>query len=637
MSLRIQDVLNWIGIAAGASAALAPMAGLVHSWTYLGPAAGVGVAGLAGARVFFPRRKFGLAERRSLRAYHASEIGRLNARLPLIEAKSHRDHERGLREGHGFIEPDFSVVGEIERGQRIVDVATEALLSEKSIMLLGEPGSGKSLTAGLIFARLADRFSTAPRKVPCPILLHLNTLTSGWPVGHGTLSRAEEQAAWLRKQVAPDVMLPDQRRLARLIAAGRILLICDGLDEIPTMRSPQLLANVLPDELVELFRLPTLLTCRTAFHSIYVDATALTGSFAGSIELLPLRFEEQGVPFLRLYAQGRGTPELADMLIKVMRANPHLKDTVARPLVLRMAAEVLSDLVLDSGSADSYLAVGHGNETSAIYSRYVDKWLQREQGKQAAILNWWQKRDLIDCIAWRIFCKSLASGRGWGHFEIKDLLIEAGELRETASGWLAANMLADCPVDGVCREIAHRSFLIISEDRRRYRFVHKSFFEFCAARHVVRCLDERRTENRSGCAELLRHPLPDEVIDFIRELLSSLRDRQDERKAIEETFIAILTSADINESAGNLMAAQQAANLLPIVASLETMTRLRSGDLRQGHPFLQRAIAVADALHHDRHELLDEFVARMETDREAEAFHMGYNRIYYGDQSFGTG
>jgi hypothetical protein len=85
------------------------------------------------------------------------------------------------------------------------------------------------------------------------------------------------------------------------------------------------------------------------------------------------------------------------------------------------------------------------------------------------------------------------------------------------------------------------------------------------------------------------------------------------------------------------MAKQQAANLLPIIARPETMERLRSGDLRPAHPFLRRAIAVACALHFKDHSLLDVLIEEMEQDPEAVSYHMGYNRIYYGDQPHGLG
>jgi NACHT domain len=635
---RVKDLTDWIARLGAAGATIATFVALVlHSWLMAGIVSGTVLVGLVGVLVVLPRGRFGVVERRRLRRYHQAEVAELATWLPSDDFRRSTTHEQGVREVHGFVEPLFSAQEELRGEKLVVDLLSNALLAGKGVIVLGEPGSGKSLTAAIVFARLADRFAKDPRGTPCPIFINLNSLRTEPATDGRDPAGIGDPADWLREQVSARLTLPGTPRLSRLLAAGRVVLICDGLDEVPTMRSPQLLADVLPIESVRLLDLPPiLLTCRTAFHSVYVDATKLTRRFAGSVELLPLRFEDQGVRFLRWYAAEMGKPALAPTLIKIIGENANLRETVARPLVLRMAAEVVADRVIADPVADHYLASGVGCETSEIYSRYVDNWLQREQDKQAADLSWWQKGELINSLAWEIFAKPLASDRGWGHFELKDLLIETYEVRDIVEKWVKTNA-PTVNADHAYEEITNRSFLIISRDRRRYRFVHKSFFEFCVARHVMRCLDERRDARRRQLAGLFIRPLPDEIIDFVRELLAATKDNKEVRPAIEATFIAILVSLDVEDGPANLMAAQQAANLLPIVASDETMARLRSGDLRPEHPFLQRAIAVADALHCDRHDLLDDFVRRMEHSSEAESFHMGYNRIYYGDQAFGSG
>ncbi|HEU5026028.1 MAG TPA: hypothetical protein VFV01_14005 [Spirillospora sp.] len=634
----VREALDWLG-RIGALTVPWPVAHLVlgSAWLVGASAGSLALGSLLGFRILSPRRRFGLLERRRLRAYHRAEMKNLAARLPVDGDLGSETHEERLRAGYGFVGPSFGTSGSLRDDGPIVDALADVLRSGGKVMLMGEPGSGKSLIAGLVFARLADEFAASPRKAPCPVFLHLNAMRPDTRPADPGATRAEEQAAWLRDQLAAEVALPEPRRLARQLARGRVVLICDGLDEAPVMRSPHLLTSIVPEPLFGLFQAPSLLTSRTAFYSIYVDATRLMSGFTSTGRLLPLRFEDQGERFLRWYAEARGRADLAGQLIKVIGGNPSLREVVARPLVLRMTAEVLLDLIADDHRADSFLTVGHGAETSAVYSRYIDTWLQREQEKEPSKLTWWQKGQLIECVAWEIFSKSLASGRGWGHFELKDLLVEGDELRRIAERWLASNIRVEGGVDEICREIADRSFLIISSDRRRYRFAHKSFFEFCVARHVVGCLDERRPGLRAARAELLVHPLPDEVIDFVRELLAAVTADPERRAATEATFLAILADVDIGAGTGQLMAAQQAANLAPIVAGQETMEKLRSGALFHEHPFLQRAVAVADALHHDRHELLDEFVERMERDHEAESFHIGYNRIYYGDQAFGDG
>lgn len=634
---RARELLDWVDILSPVAALIPVSVFLGFPWIAAGGGAGVTLLVLLTIKLVRPRHRFGLLERRDLIAYHRAEVKRMATQLPVDGVVPAEKHEERLRAGYGFVSPSFTGSGAFGEAESIIDVLSEGLRTNQKLLLLGDPGSGKSLIASIVFARLSDAFAAAPRKAPCPVFLQLNAMRPDKPPMDMTVSRAEEQAGWLKEQLAPDVVLPDARRLARLVDNDRVILICDGLDEAPVMRSPQRLSSIIPENLIGLFRMPTLLTSRTAFFSIYMDASEVMADFESVGRLLPLRFEEHGTHFIRWYAAARGRPDLAGDLVKIIDGNASLKEAVARPLVLRMTAEVLLDLVLDDHAADSLLTVGHGGETSTIYSRYVDKWLQREQSKEPSRLKWWQKRELIQCVAWETFAKSLASGRGWGHFELKDLLIEGAELREITRRWSLSNILVDGSIDDMCREVATRSFLIVSTDRRRYRFVHKSLFEFCVARHVVDSLDERRVELRPERADLLLHPLPDEVIDFLRELLVAVAADPERRPATEATFLAILGSVGDTDDPGQLMAAQQALNLLPIVAGADTMRRLRSGDLCGDHPFLRRAVAVADALHYDRHELLNAFVKHMEKDREAESFHMGYNRIYYGDQAFGDG
>lgn len=628
-----------VSAAIGIAGFLTPLGPLLLGlpWVLAGVGVGTAFTIVLVLGTLSPRSKFGMIERRRLRAYHRIEIDELTARLPIDGVALANTHEARLRASYGYVDPPFSGILESGSESDIVDAVTGALRSGQNVVLMGEPGSGKSLVSSLIFARLADEFAANRSHSPCPILLHLNAMKLNEGQSDPGVTRAEESASWLQEQLSADVSLPGPRRLARILSNNRVVLICDGLDEAPVMRSPQALTSIVPESLMRLFSRPSLLTSRTAFYSLYVDATQLMHNFPRAGELLPMRFEVQGERFVRQYAAAQGCEEKADELLRVIRANPFLKEAVTRPLILRMTAEVLLDLITADHSSDRFLTVGHGGETSAIYGRYVDKWLQREQEKAPSKLRWWQKGKLIQCVAWWIFQNSVASDKGWGHFELKDLLIEASDLRTVVTQWLESDILVEATIDEICREIANRSFLIISNDRRRYRFVHKSFFEFCVARHVVESLDERKGAQRVAKAEVLLHPLPDEVIDFIRELLLTATLDADRSAAIEGTFLAILSGVRIGDGASQLMAVQQAANLLPIVAGPQTMERLRAGEALESHPFLQRAVAVADALHHDRHELLDEFVRRMERDQVAEAFHMGYNRIYYGDQAFGDG
>jgi NACHT domain len=635
---RLIDNLDLVGLITIVSLALGPLRSVSI------PLA-VAVVGLA-LVVFvvvrlelWPRSGVGFVERRWLHEYHETEVGNLAEQLPLEAKTSMTTLEEKLRGQSGYVEPCYKPsLGSKDEQSTIVSFITTRLHQDGGVLLLGDPGAGKSLVASMVFARLADRFAEAPRRSPCPIFVRLNALLPVEATHGPELTSAEASARWLVAQLYSARRLPAPSRFARLLQQGRFVLVLDGFDEAPMTRAPQQLQGTLPRELLSLLRHSILLTCRSAFHSIYVDASAVTKTFSAQIELLPLTFEEQGVTFIRTFTHAAGKPNSAGHIVDIIRANKALKESVSRPLVLRMAVEVLLDWLDATPDDRSLYGIGHSSATADIYEAYVQKWLWREQEKfEQSCLSWRQKRTLSEWIAWEIFNSSLSADLGWGHFELHDLLIEQRELRDTIERWLEEFGPIACDLESICRDVSHRSFLIVSDDGQRHRFVHKSFFEFFVARYVVSTLDERRAARRVGHSELLSKLLPDEVIDFVRELLRGKKEHAEERSRIEATFVAILVALGTQTDSASLMACQQAANLLPLIASPETLERLRSGDLSPVHPFLKRAVAVADALYYGRHELLDSFVDEMQHDEVATSFHMGYNRIYYGDQPFGDG
>src|SRR5262249_39860500 len=139
-------------------------------------------------------------------------------------------------------------------------------LPNRQIVVLGEPGAGKSVLALTITLHLlaelnatqheaaADPAHTGDRPAgPVPVLLSL----SGWH------PHTEHLAAWAGRQLVADYPAlanavhfgPDAA--LRLVDSGRVLLVLDGLDEMP----PALHASAL-DEAVAGGK-PLLLTCRT--------------------------------------------------------------------------------------------------------------------------------------------------------------------------------------------------------------------------------------------------------------------------------------------------------------------------------------------------------------------------------------
>jgi hypothetical protein len=508
-----------------------------------------------------------------------------------------------------------------------VALLTSLLAAKCSAIVIGEPGTGKTLVSVLTFAALADEFRETRGRSLIPILVRLNALEIADNSQEGrTRSIVELMPAQLSRL--------GNDRLQRLADSGRLCFVLDGLDELATARAPRHAVPPLPHELTTFLEYPCVVTCREAFHSLYVDSDRISRAFECQIQLLSLTYDAQVVPFVTRYCAALGRAAFVASILGAVQANPRLGDLLSRPLMLRMTTEVLCYELErgEQGLGERIRLTGSDYLSAEIYDRYVVTWIKREQSKEVSPqLEPFEKISLIEAVAWRIFADAVRGDTGYGSFELTDLLIDRAALLEVVNQWLAGRAI-NAATDAVLSEIEDRTFLIVSERGDTFRFAHKSFFEYLLARYVYDSL-ATETNDSTAVRALLSSPFPDEVIDFLRELLHFAKTHNEDprrRRRIEDSLLRLLQTSDKSEE--TLMSRQQAANLLPIVATPPTRAYLCDVVAPGEHPFIRRAIAVGEALHHSNPRLLNGFVDELGQSSVARDFHMGYNRIYYGDQ-----
>lgn len=575
------------------------------------------------------------AERRALESYFRHSVDQFLRELPLPNLAAGSSLVTAIHNKSAYVTPPYNAYDASTASQRMrrrsgpadpVDLLTSLLDSRGSSIVIGEPGTGKTLVSALTFAALADRFSATRGRSLIPVFIRLNALEIAGAGGRENRSIVE--------LLPGQLTLLDRERLQRLMDNGRFCFILDGLDELATARAPRHAVPSLPHELATFLEHPCVVTCREAFHSLYVDSDRISRSFECQVQLLFLTFDAQVVPFVKGYCTALGRPEFAAPVLGAVRANPRLEDILSRPLMLRMTTEVLCYELErgDQGLTERIRLTGSDYLSAEIYDRYVVTWIKREHSKATSPhFGPFEKISLIEAVAWRIFVEAVRGDTGYGSFELTDLLIDRPALIEVVDRWLRARAI-DADPASVLSEIEERTFLIVSERGDTYRFAHKSFFEYLLARYVYDTL-AIEVVDASAIRDLLSSPFPDEVIDFLRELLHYARTPQEDprrRRRIEASLLAVLQDGERSEQ--TIMSRQQAANLLPIVATPPTRDYLCDVVAPGEHPFIRRAIAVGEALHHNNPRLLDAFVDEMNGSAVARDFHMGYNRIYYGDQ-----
>lgn len=586
------------------------------------------------------RNRFGFRQRRILYAYHEEVVTEFLKELPLPPPLAERKLARKVSSKSAYVPVPYRVFPPgsshaIHRRQlRVkpddpVDMLVDLLGKRESAVILGGPGSGKTLLAAMTFARMADTYRNTRGRSIAPLFLRLNTM---YPQ-----HKAEPDRRTVARLLPAGLRDLGPHTLDRLLDRGRACIILDGLDELPTTRAPRSTASRMPDELVFLLQKTTIVTCREAFHNLYVDTDRVAANLGTEIEILPLTYTGQVIPFVRQYCSTLGRQDLTDTVLGIFARNPSVAETLSRPLMLRMTVDILA-FELDEGErqiAERLLLTGSDFLNAQIYEEYVRSWMIREHRKaNHPSLTPGQKLLLLEKIAWQIFCNPARADAGYGSFEIGDLTIDKPTLLATVDAWIIdqAELLPRVNRSSVMAEIEERTFLIVTERGDTYRFAHKSFFEYMVAKHIYNQL-ARQDIDASMLIESMCMPFPDEIIDFLRELLhwsKTPEETAQRRRNVEQSLLVVLRAGAGSHDA--LMARQQAANLLPIVAIPATRQYLRQVVTSDDHPFIRRAIAVGEALHHQDPEFLDKFVSSLDTDERARSFHVGYNRIYYGDQ-----
>ncbi|HEY3708482.1 MAG TPA: BTAD domain-containing putative transcriptional regulator [Amycolatopsis sp.] len=217
-------------------------------------------------------------------------------------------------------------------------VAKFRQIPSRQLVVLGEPGAGKSVLAILLTLGL---LTDPPPGEPVPVLL---TLTS-WNPHH------EHLHAWLARRLVKEypglantaVYGPDAG--LRLVLEGRVIPVLDGLDETP----PGLhTAAIEALDQAAGAGLPLVVTCRGAEYELAVRAAGSFLTRAAVVEIEPVEIED-AVEFLiarRRPGETRWRP-----LVERLRREPTgvLAQVLRTPLMVDLARSAYADPATDPG------------------------------------------------------------------------------------------------------------------------------------------------------------------------------------------------------------------------------------------------------------------------------------------------
>jgi len=249
--------------------------------------------------------------------------------------------------------------------------ALRLALDNRCLLLLGEPGSGKSTFAEHLALCLAgERWQPGsgwlqwltthdaswPGRAPLPVRLRLREFaadTACLPTDERLTGQAEHLLAYLEKTLRTGNFGPDfPTHVLRLLDSGDVLLVLDGLDEVGDPGRRQRVAEAIADfSHRRCSRVRIIVTCRVRQYPLDQAGRPVAPWALPRFRLTTLAdFEAEQIDhfveawFGELYDQQRLTPEQREektvSLKAAIRSRPDLRAIAPRPILLTQMAIV---------------------------------------------------------------------------------------------------------------------------------------------------------------------------------------------------------------------------------------------------------------------------------------------------------
>lgn len=356
------------------------------------------------------------------------------------------------------------------------------------IRVIGDPGSGKSSLVKRLFRDACRLALKSPKQARLPIIIELKNLPEPTKKGKGKNSKSamteKEIGDWFVEEVKSRVSGYQSYQMgecfdAYVVHTG-ILLLLDGLDEVPSTRYEKVQSAILAGgkRLAELgAKNIVLLTMRSQFHQQVKDA--YRDSFGPALFLKP--FSPSDIyEFLTRWPFNAGRETHITRIYGELTDRPTLRDMCSNPLVLSMYVaedQAAGHVVAPESRTEFYRKVTE----ELIIKRRI-----RQSGPTPAFGSLREQREkILGRIAFAHMLDFSQPANSLSLGDALQIIAEVMDFKAQAGDKDAADKLRE-ETTKIFNEISKETGLI-SEERpgQTFRFIHLTFCEFLAAFECV--------------------------------------------------------------------------------------------------------------------------------------------------------
>jgi len=522
-----------------------------------------------------------------------------------------------IANGELFIPPEWAIYPNRRSENELIQYLLDSINKNKSILLLGEAGQGKTITTLFILYNLTESYNIGSIK-KIPIYIPLSSLIDSFRTSSNNGTEAELYK-YLRENSNNPIPMTEST-FARKLKSKKFIFLFDGFDELFNHIDQK---DIVLKSKSNLFNQLSILTCRINFYENFLIYSAISETYIEKVQMLPLDFDsiKEYVPkyfSIMRREHNQSTSAIEERkLLELISSEGSIFDLARRPLLLMMILDVFADPRTQGDLIQSKNNFG----ITQLYKMYTEKWLDKESQKPPSILKWEEKDKIVEKLAWELYSSATPSSSTYGQttmgFDRNNLLIILEK---------SLNRFRDVSKNDIIDDICLRSFLIRSYNDK-YSFIHKSFFEYYVAKHIYSSLKINWKKTRDS----LLHSTPNEIARFIEEFLFTCGNNQEEvLKKIESNLKTTYLKSNTHSLTDQIIR-EHACYYLSCLSTPTATDFIKDLYMKESDKLPQRGMIVGLIVHCHDMEIVNKYVKMLEEDNDVAQINLAYMMAYYGD------